>query len=158
MVEWVPDITYNMKNLLIIVWLLIFPVSSHVQKNTVMERDITEIKNIIENYYFKGIFEGNTDLLRKAFHKDALLFGDIKGVPYFKTAEQYIEGVGSRVSPEKSGKPFESKIISIDAVNSIATAKLNVRMYDFNYFNFITFNKINGEWLIINKTLTDVEL
>ncbi|MCS3870349.1 hypothetical protein J3D55_003265 [Chryseobacterium ginsenosidimutans] len=117
----------------------------------------TEIRNVIENYYFKGIFEGNTELLKKAFYKDAFLFGDIKGVPYFKTAAQYIEGVGSRISPEKSGKDFTAKIISIDVINSIATAKLNVKMYDFNYYNFITFNKINGEWLIVNKTLTDVQ-
>jgi hypothetical protein len=117
----------------------------------------TEIKNILESYYFKGIYEGNTELLKKVFHKDALLFGDIKDVPYYKTATEYIEGVGKRISPEKSGKEFKAKILSVDVINSIATAKLNVKMYDFNYYNFITFNKINGEWLIVNKTLTDVE-
>ena len=158
---WAPDTVYNkMKILLIIAWLFGFPLSSHAQKTNVMETNQTqetEIKNVIENYYFKGIFEGNIELLRKAFYKNALLFGDIKGVPYSKTAEQYIEGVGSRISPEKSGKPFEAKIISIDVINSIATAKLNVKMYDFNYYNFITFHKINGEWLIVNKTLTDVK-
>jgi len=69
----------------------------------------TEIKNILESYYFKGIYEGNTELLKKVFHKDALLFGDIKDVPYYKTATEYIEGVGKRISPEKSGKEFKAK-------------------------------------------------
>jgi hypothetical protein len=149
-----------MKVLLIIAWLFSFPLNGYAQKTGVMKTDQTqetEIRNVIENYYFKGIFEGNTELLKKVFYKDALLFGDIKGVPYFKTATQYIEGVGSRVSPEKSGKHFKATIISIDVINSIATAKLNVKMYDFNYYNFITFNKINGKWLIVNKTLTDVQ-
>lgn len=148
-----------MKILLIFAWLFSFPMNGHAQKTSVMNTNHTEakeIRNVIENYYFKGIYEGNTELLRKAFYKDALLFGDIKGIPYFKTADEYIEGVRNRISPEKSGKPFESEIISIDVINSIATAKLNVKMYDYNYFNFITFNKINGEWLIVNKTLTDV--
>lgn len=148
-----------MKILLIFAWLFSFPMNSHAQKTSVMNTnpiEAQEIRNVIENYYFKGIYEGNTELLRKAFYKDALLFGDIKGVPYFKTADKYIEGVGNRISPEKLGKPFKSEIISINVINSIATAKLNVKMYDFNYFNFITFNKINGEWLIVNKTLTDV--
>lgn len=86
----------------------------------------TEIRNVIEQYYFKGIYEGNTELLKQVFHKDALLFGDIKGVPYYKTAAQYIEGVGSRISPQKSGKDFKPTIISIDVINTIATAKLNV--------------------------------
>lgn len=148
-----------MKLSLIITWLLSFPLSGHAQNVKNMKTNPTpetEIRNVIENYYFKGIYEGNTDLLIKAFYKGALLFGDIDGAPYFKTADQYIEGVGNRVSPEKSGKDFKAEILSIDIINSIATAKLNVRMYDFNYYNFITFNNIDRKWLIVNKTLTNV--
>lgn len=149
-----------MKLSLIIAWLLSFPLSSLAQNLKDMKTNQTsetEIRNVIENYYFKGIYEGNTDILAKAFYKDALLFGDVNGVPYFKTAKQYIEGVGSRVSPEKSGKEFNAVIISIDIINSIAVAKLNVRMYDFNYYNFITFNHIDRQWMIVKKTLTNVQ-
>ncbi|WP_426482500.1 nuclear transport factor 2 family protein [Chryseobacterium sp. R2ACT005] len=148
-----------MKLSLIIAWLLSFPLSGHAQNVKNMKTNPTpetEIRNVIENYYFRGIYEGDTDLLRKAFYKGALFFGDVDGVPYFKTADQYIEGVGNRVSPEKSGKDFKAEILSIDIINSIATVKLNVRMYDFNYYNFITFNKIDEKWLIVNKTLTNV--
>lgn len=126
-----------------------------------MKKDTTQevkIRIAVEQYYFKGIYEGSTTLLEQVFYKDALLFGDVKGEPYFKTAQQYIEGVGSRISPEKSGKPFEAVIISIDVINSIAAVKLHVKMYDHHYYNFITFHLINGKWLIVNKTLTDVEL
>ncbi|GEJ44085.1 MULTISPECIES: nuclear transport factor 2 family protein [unclassified Chryseobacterium] len=149
-----------MKLSLIIAWLFIFPLSSYAQNLKNMktrQTSETEIRNVIENYYFKGIYEGNTELLKTAFHKDAILFGDINGAPYFKTAEQYMEGVESRISPEKSGKYFKAEIISIDVINSIAVVKLNVKMYDFNYYNFITFNHIDGKWLIINKTLTNVQ-
>ncbi|MDR4951048.1 nuclear transport factor 2 family protein [Chryseobacterium sp. ES2] len=150
-----------MKLSLIIAWLLSFPLSGHAQNVKDMktyQNPETEIRNIIENYYFKGIYEGNSELLKKAFYKGALLFGDVNGVPYFKTAEQYIEGVGNRVSPQKSGKDFKAIILSIDVINSIAVAKLHVRMYDFNYYNFITFNHIDGKWFIVNKTLTNVYL
>ena len=150
-----------MKLSLIIAWLFSFPLSGHAQNVKNMKTyptPETEIKNVIENYYFKGIYEGNTELLKKAFYKGALLFGDVDGVPYFKTAEQYIEGVGNRISPQKSGKDFKAEIISIDVINSIAVAKLHVRMYDFNYYNFITFNHIDGKWFIVNKTLTNVHL
>lgn len=161
MEEWVPAIIYNMKYLSLWVWLFIFPISSFAQKANIMNTDTTqetEIRSAIEEYYFRGIYEGNTELLKQIFHKNTLLFGDIKGVPYYKTAAQYIEGVGSRLSPEKSGKAFKATIISIDVINTIATAKLNVKMYDFNYYNFITFHKIDGKWMIVNKTLTDVAL
>lgn len=148
-----------MKIILIIAWLFSFPLNSHAQKINTMKNgtEETAIKTALEQYYFKGIFEGNTALLKEVFFKEALLFGDIKGVPYYKTAVQYIEGVGGRVSPEKAGAPFHPEIISIDVINSIAAVKLNVKMYDYNYYNFITFHKINGKWLIVNKTLTDVE-
>ncbi|MGH1517668.1 nuclear transport factor 2 family protein [Chryseobacterium sp. JK1] len=149
-----------MKLSLIIAWLLSFPLSGHAQNIKDMKTNPspeTEIRNVIEQYYFKGIYVGNTELLSKAFYKGALLFGDINGAPYFKTSQQYIEGVGNRVSPEKSGKDFKATIISIEVINSIAIAKLNVKMYDFNYYNFITFNHIDGKWLIVNKTLTNVQ-
>ncbi|MGE8512291.1 MAG: nuclear transport factor 2 family protein [Chryseobacterium culicis] len=150
-----------MKLSLIIAWLFSFPLSGHAQNVKDMKTYLTpetEIRNVIENYYFKGIYEGNTELLKKAFYKGALLFGDVDGVPYFKTAEQYIEGVGNRVSPQKSGKDFKAIILSIEVINSIAVAKLQVRMYDFNYYNFITFNHIDEKWFIVNKTLTNVHL
>ncbi|PRB00694.1 hypothetical protein CQ046_17875 [Chryseobacterium sp. MYb7] len=149
-----------MKLSLIIAWLFSFPLSGYAQNVKDMKTNQTsetEIRNVIENCYFKGIYEGNTELLAKAFYKGVLLFGDVNGVSYFKTSEQYIEGVRNRVSPEKSGKEFKAEIISIDIINSIAVAKLNVKMYDFNYYNFITFNHIDGKWLIINKTLTNVQ-
>lgn len=146
-----------MKILIVFAWLFILPVNSYAQKINIMKTEQNAIKNVIEQLYFKGIYEGNPDLLKQVFHKDALVVGDIKGVPYYKTSVQYIEGAGSRVSPEKSGKDFKAAIISIDVINTIATAKLNVKMYDFNYYNFITFHKIDGKWLIVNKTLTDVE-
>lgn len=88
MEEWAPVIIYKMKFLLL-AWLFIFPVNSFAQKIKVMKTDTTqeaEIRNTIEQYYFKGIYEGNTELLKQVFYQDTLLFGDIKGVPYYKTA------------------------------------------------------------------------
>ncbi len=109
-----------MKLVLIIAWLFSFPLNSHAQNIKDMKTNPTseaEIRNVIENYYFKGIYEGNTELLKKVFYKEALLFGDIDGAAYFKTAEQYIEGVGSRVSPEKSGKDFKALIVNKTLTN-----------------------------------------
>lgn len=148
-----------MKIVLLMAWLFSFPINSHAQKTNTMKNSTEEtaIRTALEQYYFKGIFEGNTKLLKEVFFKDAFLFGDVKGVAYHKTAAQYIEGVGNRVSPEKAGAQFKPEIISIDVINSIAAVKLNVKMYNYNYYNFITFHKINGKWLIVNKTLTDVE-
>ncbi|WDF57718.1 nuclear transport factor 2 family protein [Flavobacterium sp. KACC 22758] len=117
--------------------------------------EIQAITDAIENYYFKGIYEGDEILLGSIFQPGTFLFGDVNGQPYFKTVDLYLDGVKNRQSPKDSGKPFKGEILHISVVNSIAVAELNVKMYDFNYRDFLSFHKINGRWLIVNKMLTD---
>jgi hypothetical protein len=118
--------------------------------------DQTAIAEAMEKFYFQGIFNGDLDLLRQVFHPATLLFGDVNGQPYAKTLGQYLDGVASRVSPKHSEKPFEREIISIDIVNSIAVVKARIKMYDFNYHDFLSFHKIDKQWVIVNKMLTHV--
>jgi hypothetical protein len=128
------------------------------QNNTKMENqaNVSAITDAIENYYFKGIYEGDEIRLGSIFYPGTLVFGDVQGQPYFKTADLYLDGVKNRQSPKDSGKLFKGEILKINVVNSIATAEINVKMYDFNYRDFLSFHKINGKWLIVNKLLTDI--
>jgi len=119
-------------------------------------QDSLAITQALEDYYFKGIYEGDIYSLGNIFHPGTLLFGDIKGQPYAKILDQYFDGVAHRQSPKDSGKPFKGTIISIDVINSIAVAKVHVKMYDFNYDEFLSFHKIGKRWLIVNKMITDV--
>jgi hypothetical protein len=119
--------------------------------------DSATIATVLNNAYFKGIYEGNTTLLGSTFYEGALLFGDVKGQPYYKTLAQYLDGVKNRQSPKESGKPFKGDIISIEIINSIAVAKVQVKMYDFNYFELLSFHQIDNKWLIVNKMISDVE-
>jgi len=146
-----------MKTILLIAFTLCTLQGIKAQNNIKMENqaDVSAITDALENYYFKGIYEGDERRLGSIFHESALLFGDIKGQPYFKTVDLYLSGVKSRQSPKDSGKPFKGEILKISVVNSIATAEINVKMYDFNYRDFLSFHKINGKWLIVNKMLTD---
>lgn len=130
------------------------------QNKPIMEtqtKDSIVISQALENYYFKGIYEGNVDLLNEIYYKGTLLFGDVKGQPYFKTLEQYLEGVKSRISPKDSGKPFMGVIRSVRVVNSIAVAEVEVTMYDFIYHDFLSFHQLDGRWLIVNKMMTDIK-
>jgi hypothetical protein len=120
------------------------------------QHDSTVISQVLEDYYFKGIYEGDVDTLKKSFHPGALLFGDIKGQPYAKTLDQYLDAVKSRQSPKDSGKPFKGDIVSIKVINSIAIAEATIKMYDFNYHDLLSFHKIDGNWVIVNKMLTDL--
>ena len=40
--------------------------------------------------------------------------------------------------------------------NSIAVAKVHVKMYEFNYDEFLSFHKLDNRWMIVNKMITDV--
>ena len=116
-----------------------------------------EISQALEEYYFKGIYEGNIETLKKALYPGTLLYGDVKGQPYAKTLDVYLDGVKNRQSPKDSGTPFKGSVISVDVVNSIAVAKVHVKMYAFNYDEFLSFHKIEGQWVIVNKMITDVD-
>jgi len=119
-------------------------------------QDSLAITQALENYYFKGIYEGDLDALRNILHPGTLLFGDVKGKPYAKTLDQYLDGVKSRQSPKDSGKPFKGTILSINIINSIAVVKAHVKMYDFEYDQFLSFHKIDNKWVIITKMISDV--
>jgi len=120
------------------------------------QQDSMAIAQALEKDYFNGIYEGDLDALQNILNPGTLLFGDVKGKPYAKTLEQYLDGVKNRQSPKDSGKPFKGMIISINVINSIAMAKVNVKMYDFNYEEFLSFHKIDGKWMIVNKMISDV--
>jgi len=120
------------------------------------QESVLAITDAIENYYFKGIYEGDAILLESIFYPGTLVYGDVNGQPYFKTAELYFNGVKNRQSPKDSGKPFKGEILNIKVVNSIAMAEINVKMYEFNYRDFLSFHNINGKWYIVNKMLTNI--
>ncbi len=123
-----------------------------------MKEDALSITAALENDYFPGIYEGDIEKLGHVMYSNGLLFGDVKGAPYAKTRNEYLEVVKNRQSVKDSGKPFKGTIISIEVINTIAIAKVHVKMYDFNYDEFLSFHKINNQWLIVNKMLSDVNI
>jgi len=118
--------------------------------------DTLEIARVLEDEYFKGIYTGDVEQLRRIYYAGALLFGDVKGQPFAKTLDQYLDGVEHRQSPKDSGKPFKGGIFNIRVTNSIAVAEVTVKMYDFNYHEYLSFHRINDQWLIVNKMISDV--
>jgi hypothetical protein len=130
--------------------------AQNTTKMETLEKDSLAIAQTLEDAYFKSIYEGNVITLRQVFHPGTLLFGDVKGQPYAKTLDEYLDGVAHRQSPKDSGKPFKGEILNIRVVNSIAVAEVKVKMYDFNYREFLSFHKLDGKWLLVNKMISDV--
>jgi len=148
-----------MKTVLLIAFLSCTLQLLKAQNKTKMEtqkESIAVISQLLESRYFKGIYEGDTTLLSTIYYPGTLLFGDVKGQAYAKTLEQYFDGVQNRISPKKSGKLFKGEILNIRVVNSIAVAEIKVTMYDFVYHEFLSFHRIDGSWLLVNKMISDI--
>ena len=116
---------------------------------------VVSINELLDTY-FRGIYEGSREMLHSVYHPSTLLFGDVKGQPYAKTLVLYLNGIAHRQSPKDSGKPFQGEVISVNVINSIAIASVRVKMYDFNYHEFLSFHRIDNRWLIVNKMITHV--
>jgi Putative lumazine-binding len=129
--------------------------AQHTIKMETKLSDSAAISQTLENYYFKGIYEGDLNALQQVYYPGTLLFGDVKGEPYFRTLAQYLDGVKNRQSPKDSPKPFKGEIVSINTVNSIAVAEVKVKMYDFNYHEYLSLHKLDGRWVIVNKMISD---
>ncbi|SEI54768.1 Putative lumazine-binding [Dyadobacter sp. SG02] len=145
-----------MKNILFIAMLL-FHYGSMAQIQKTMETsDSLIISQTLENDYFNGIYTGDVERLRKVYHPGTLLWGDVKGQPYAKTLAEYLDGVANRQSPRDSDKPFKGEVLDVRVTHSIAVAEVRVRMYDFLYHEYLSFHKIGGKWLLVNKMISDV--
>ncbi|MDP5202368.1 nuclear transport factor 2 family protein [Flavobacterium sp. DG2-3] len=107
--------------------------------------------------YFNGIYNGDVTTLQSAFHPQAIVSGDINGQPYFKTVEQYLEGVKNRKSPKELGEDFKMKILSLEIINNTAVAKVQVPIFEYNYYDQLSLVVVDGKWIIVNKLLTNVK-
>ena len=117
--------------------------------------DHQEILAVLDAY-FEGIYRGDTDLLRSAFHPQACLFGAIKGQAYFKPLDDYLAAVANRQSPKALGEVFAMKPLSVEVLDDIAFAKAHCRMLGFNYYDYLSLQRHEGQWLIVNKLFTHV--
>tara|TARA_R110002050_G_scaffold191387_1_gene326142 strand:- start:164 stop:532 length:369 start_codon:yes stop_codon:yes gene_type:complete len=120
------------------------------------KESIKEIESIITNY-FEGIFHGDLTKLKACFYENVAIYGDIKGVEYLKSINEYLEGVKSRQSPKDLNETFKMKIIGIDIMGKIAIAKLHVPMLGYNYYDYLSLAKVNDDWKIVNKLFTHEE-
>lgn len=109
-----------------------------------------EIQQVL-NLYFEGVYNGNVDKLKQAFHPQALLFGDVNQIPYFKTLHEYLEIVKNRKSPKDQGEEFDMVVHGIEVIGNMAIAKVGMRILNYEYRDFLSLISTGGTWQIVNK-------
>ena len=103
--------------------------------------------------YCNGLHYGNVAKLRAIFHEDAFL----KAPGLRRSLEEWLTAVSTRPVPEKEGRPYSFKLLSIEIIQDQAMVKLECPLFDHFYIDYLGLLKENGRWLIVNKMYIDLQ-
>lgn len=112
------------------------------------------------HYYFDGSYEGDSRKMRQVFHPAAHIYGlDADGALTDWTLDDFADIVDNVVKPKDSGQKREDEIIAIDFTGeNTAAARVRLRVGQTKYTDILSFIRLNGEWRIIAKVLSGVEI
>jgi ketosteroid isomerase-like protein len=105
----------------------------------------------LANQYLRSIYEGNTQALREVFLPDARVEDVVTGSFRSRTADQYVEAVGSRQSPQAAGEPFNMSVLSVQVFGDMATVTAELRFLGNHYVNVLSLLRRDDQWRIAHK-------
>lgn len=119
-----------------------------------MTKRIDEIESITQcvMLYIDGANQGDADMLTKAFHSSAHMYGNFGDTEYAIPIGNFIDHAANSESPATSGEQHRGIIQSIEVTGTAAVVKVAEENYqgsDFiDYFFVMKFGK---EWKIVTK-------
>ena len=102
-------------------------------------------------YYFDGMYNGDVESLKKAFHPEADLFGYFQKNFMHVSANDWFNMVKNRPIPSKEGEEYDMKIVSIDMAGDVAVVKVADLYMGLRFTDYLTMSRIDGTWVIVNK-------
>ena len=117
-------------------------------------RDTQAITEMV-NLYFNGTYYGNAEQLKRAFHSEARITGVLNDQMYDWTLTDFIKRVTTDPTAASKKDKYDKEILFIDQTNNAAMVKARVVVGDVIFTDYITLLKINGQWLIRNKSFTN---
>lgn len=107
--------------------------------------------------YFQSIYTGDAAALRATFHPLCRLFADVDGARYEKSVDEYVEGVAHRRSPRALGEAFRMQAVGVEMLGAIALVRTRQQMLGFDYRDYLTLLRRDGQWLIVSKTFVNFD-
>ena len=102
--------------------------------------------------YFDLMYDGDTGRFDQVFASSSQLHGFRDGEMTVWPAAQYKEILDSRPSPKANGAPREEEILLMDfASDTQALVKVRVRLNATVFVDYLTYHRIDGDWLITSK-------
>jgi hypothetical protein len=116
--------------------------------------DHSSIQSLTEavQRYFDLMYDGDTSRFDRVFRSSAQLHGVRDGKMTMFSAQAYKELTASRPSPKSLNAPREEEILMMDfASPTQALAKVRVRINATVYVDYLTYHRVDGEWLVTSK-------
>ena len=102
--------------------------------------------------YFDLMYDGDTSRFDRVFRSSAQLHGFREGKMTMWPAADYKEILRGRQSPKAAGARREEQVLLMDfASSSQAMVKVRVRINTIVFVDYLTYHRIDGEWLITGK-------
>jgi len=117
-----------------------------------MDRSSIESLTAAVQRYFDLMYDGDTSRFDRVFRSSAQLHGFREGKMTMWSAPAYKEVLDGRPSPKSLKAPREEEILMLDfASPTQALAKVRVRINANVFVDYLTFHRVEGEWLITAK-------
>jgi len=118
--------------------------------------DLQAITDTI-NLYAEGLHNGDIEILKKAFHPKAMMYGASPKAITIVEIEGLYGFVSANNPPSKTGEPHQCFITSIQHHgNAAAVEMIEEAAYGSDYTNYFQLLKIDGTWVIVSKTYNTV--
>ena len=118
--------------------------------------DLQAITDTI-NLYVEGLHNGDIEILKKAFHPKAMMYGASQKAITIVEIEGLYGFVSANDPPSKTGEPHQCFITSIQHDGNAASVEMiEESAYGSDYTNYFQLLKIDGTWVIVSKTFNTV--
>jgi hypothetical protein len=102
--------------------------------------------------YFDLMYDSDTSRFDRVFHSTAQLHGFRDGQMSMWPAQTFKDVLAGRPSPKSLNAPRQEEILLVDvASTSQALVKVRVRINTVVFVDYLTYHRIDGDWLITSK-------
>src|SRR5437762_2097159 len=102
--------------------------------------------------YFDLMYDSDTSRFSSVFRSTAQLHGFREGKMTMWPAETFRDVLASRPSPKSLNAPRQEAVLLIDfASTNQAIAKVRVRINKVVFVDYLTYHRVDGDWLITSK-------
>ncbi|WP_459195554.1 nuclear transport factor 2 family protein [Wukongibacter baidiensis] len=106
------------------------------------------------NLYIEGTKTGDVEKLKKVFHSEAIMSGNLMDKQMVcGTPQAFYDDIDGKIAPPE----YDAQIVNIDITGEIASTTLvETGLLGINFVNYYHLQRIDGQWKIVSKLFTSI--